>query len=399
MSTSCRSTVIPQPLRCFDCHCPPKHPSPGTSMPCAPHLSLFRASRDPETSLCLGPCCRTGLCMFASSEAAAQAAAAWQGQCALGPDVMAEVVLQQRAPQAQQAPPRANPPPRRKVVPKPAVVVSCPSLCFEPTLGYPRDIPGSIHWGSLSSKPWHPAHMPPPSGEGSLGASAGQLPLRLSDLLSRHMQVRGLSPATSSDRLVEVFSEAGACSFQPAALLTNLRWPALARNPATLHPMLRCAACFAPAGPIKRLRLVVDEEGRSAGVAFITFMSPEAMQAALMLGADQLVIDGHRPTVSPAHRDLAPAEQQQQQVAPEQGPQGQQQQGDLQQHGQPAHVQMQAQTRGRPAWQQAAGEPARPWRGDPAAGASFLLSPAGVYGPAPPSGEVSSDTLFARPLG
>ncbi|KAL4444061.1 hypothetical protein ABPG75_011798 [Micractinium tetrahymenae] len=65
---------------------------------------------------------------------------------------------------------------------------------------------------------------------------------------------------------------------------------------------------FGAVGGIRRLRLVTNDAGVSAGVAFITFFSQEAMRAAVALGQG-LEIDGHRPTVQSALRDLPPESQ------------------------------------------------------------------------------------------
>lgn len=84
-------------------------------------------------------CCAarsTGICVFASPAAAARAQAAWQGACALGASVAAELVpvppppqLQlQQAPQLQVQLPQAHhlrgAQGRRRSLPKPAIVVS-----------------------------------------------------------------------------------------------------------------------------------------------------------------------------------------------------------------------------------------------------------------------------------
>ncbi|KAL4429997.1 hypothetical protein ABPG77_004367 [Micractinium sp. CCAP 211/92] len=73
-------------------------------------------------------------------------------------------------------------------------------------------------------------------------------------------------------------------------------------SPATTAQAL--ADVFRLAGRIKRLRLVTDESGASAGVAFINFYDQEAMLAAEALGQG-LEIDGCRPTVRNVHNEAA----------------------------------------------------------------------------------------------
>ncbi|PRW50982.1 polyadenylate-binding RBP45-like [Chlorella sorokiniana] len=196
-------------------------------------------------------------------------------------------------------------------------------------------------------------------------------------------------------------------------------------------------AAFGPAGPIKRLRLVTDEQGRSAGVAFITFQSATGVQRGLQLG-EGIVIDGQRPTVGPAHREAEPDEQAQQAQHAQQGQQAQQAAGESQPQQSPRPVQQQqAQHAQQPSQQQAqhapymqqalspAGSDVRyvqrrgSFNGLPAggtgwdvqlqrAGSSPALSGLGA-GPSSPGGSLgtlsssageppSNDTLFARPL-
>lgn len=71
-----------------------------------------------------------------------------------------------------------------------------------------------------------------------------------------------------------------------------------------MHPTLTLPLPCLRAGEIRRLRLVADEDGRSAGVAFITFTDMPAVRAAVAL-ADSLVVDGRQPSVQPAHREVA----------------------------------------------------------------------------------------------
>ena len=70
-----------------------------------------------------------------------------------------------------------------------------------------------------------------------------------------------------------------------------------------------------PSGRIKRLRLVTDEAGVSAGVAFINFYDQEAMLAAEEIGQG-LELDGCRPTVRNVYRDQLPAQEQGQTTGP-----------------------------------------------------------------------------------
>ena len=158
------------------------------------------------------------------------------------------------------------------------------------------------------------------------------------------LQVRGLSCDTSADQLEQAFSVAGEGKGRGSQLAlgdaasprASLPWERrtcillltvfLSACPALLLPaLLPC-----PAGQIRRLRLVTEEDGRSAGVAFIEFADPRGLGAALALG-DSLALDGQRVTVAPANRNLAVN------LSPEQGQQqqGQQQQGQQQQQPPP----------------------------------------------------------------
>lgn len=140
----------------------------------------------------------------------------------------------------------------------------------------------------------------------------------------------------------------------------------------------RVAEVFSAAAPIKRLRIVVDREGRSAGVAFVTFVDAEGMRAALSLSSD-LEIDGQGVTVSPAHNERSITDRDVQAQ-----PEGQKQ-------GEAAVPSSTARSALHPALPAGATAECkvRVWQA--------ASQQAGHQ--ASPPGELSTDTLFIRPLG
>ncbi|KAI7846425.1 hypothetical protein COHA_000038 [Chlorella ohadii] len=314
---------------------------------------------------------RTGTVAFASQDAAVRAAAHWQGACELGEAITAQLVAPPGPQQQQQEP---QPPPQQPTL-LPPQTSSAPQQQQQP----PRQQQAAQQppWPQQQEK----ADVPP--------QHAPRSPLRRRPAPKPAIVVRGLLPTTTAETLY---------------------------------------AAFGSAGHIRRLRLVTDAEGHSAGVAFITFQTAEAVRRALQRG-EGIVIDGARPTVGPAHREADPEEQaqqaqqaageSQQPVAPEQRVQQPQQQ--------PARHQQQAQQQVQHAQQAPSlagpSQLQAPRRGSfsglPAGGTGWEVhlqragsSPAlSGLGGGPPSatgslgtlsssaGEASStDTLFARPL-
>lgn len=303
------------------------------------------------------PLCSTGVAVFAYEDAAAQAMSCWQGSCELGARVVAAPAPQHGhhtpAP-APGLPAREASASKRKPAPKPAVVVSHVSILSRPCSSCWLRVPAPlVVW----------CHHRPHACSCSCYAC---------------LQVRGLSPATTSEQLAEAFG---------------------------------------PAGDIKRLRLVLDEAGRSVGVAFITFTDVAAMQAALALGAS-LAVDGQQLSVAAAHRDMpGTPEQQEEQQQHEQQHEQQQQwaqlaptSGPTMQLAAPPQPLQHSFSAGNLAATEAAASQAPLHR----AGSSPALSSLDASPPPPRgsglssgvsghlasfTGEASTDTLFARPLG